>query len=124
MMGCGQIPQSLFNVRYSKHFIDLFVLFMVCALNSVKAQNDTILVDFGEQVSPAKWNFFSSFQVSAVQVMYNSKGEITNSGLRVTSKFVANNASGTVSPDPFVGFPGTVTADNIYKVYWGSLEKN
>lgn len=106
-----------------KHFyhcwigrINLYIITLVIVggFNPAKAQNDTVLIDFGSVASPPKWNYIAGYQAGTLQVLNNSKGEKTTISLSVTSSFVNLNASGTNNPEPLTGFPGSVTVDNFY----------
>lgn len=110
-----QNPKRSFMAGPRKLFLLAFVVIMVCAFNPVKAQNDTIQVDFGTAASPANWNFYNSWIIGADKAdMVNSKGESTTVGLKIIKAFVNQKADGTATPDPITGFPGTVTADYFY----------
>lgn len=119
-----QNPKRLFNARVGTICILIIVCVIVGGFNPAKAQNDTILIDFGSIASPPKWSYISGCQAGALQVLNNSKGEKTNINPFVPSSFVNLNASGTDTPDPLAGFPGSVTVDNFYscKYAMGELE--
>lgn len=124
MVARKQIFKRLNQSWIGEIYLFIIAFVIVGGFNPAKAQNDTILIDFGSVASPPKWNYVSGYQAGTLQRLNNSKEEQTTISLLVTSNFVNLNASGTDNPDPITGFPASVTADNFYssKYAMGAFE--
>ncbi|MEM1319775.1 MAG: SGNH/GDSL hydrolase family protein [Bacteroidota bacterium] len=91
----------------------LSLLFLLSTA-SVSAQQQTILVDFGNTASPAPWNNLSNPNNGRIDALVHSLGLPTNIALEVIDSFTSINTSGTQSPDPALGLPGTASGDSFY----------
>lgn len=88
--------------------------FLMAVLPASFAQNDTLLIDFGNNVSPAPWNNLTSARTGAVADMTNSAGVFTGFGIAVTDTFNNINTAGTQMPDPALGFVPTASGDSFF----------
>ena len=78
------------------------------------AQNDTILVDFGNNQSPAPWNNFTNTSNGVLSGLVNTDGFATDIALTVIDSFNGINNSGTTMPNPALGIPATASGDSFY----------
>jgi lysophospholipase L1-like esterase len=76
--------------------------------------NDTIFVDFGNNISPAPWNNLADPVAGTIPNLLNGRGLMTDAGLTVYDPFNNLNTSGSTTPDPAIGFPVTATADSFF----------
>jgi len=75
---------------------------------------DTILVDFGNVLSPAPWNNLTDPAAGEIGLLPNQDGLLTSYGIRVFDPFNNINTAGSVTPDPAIGFPPTATGDSFF----------
>jgi len=77
-------------------------------------QNDTVLVDFGNFISPAPWTNINNQTNGQVNPLVNEKGLTTNYRIEVFDAFNGINGSGSQAPDPSLGIPGSASGDSFY----------
>ncbi len=75
---------------------------------------DTILIDFGNVLSPAPWNNVSDPAAGFISDLGNSAGQPTGKSILVFDPFNNINTVGTQSPDPAIDFPPTATGDSFF----------
>ncbi|MEZ4983685.1 MAG: SGNH/GDSL hydrolase family protein [Saprospiraceae bacterium] len=75
---------------------------------------DTLLVDFGNNLSPAPWINITDPVAGQVALMTNENGAQTPYGIRIFDAFNNINTAGTVTPDPTIDFPATATGDSFF----------
>ena len=75
---------------------------------------DTILVDFGDNLSPLPWNNVSDPILGSIEGLMNAKGHQTPFGIGVTDAFNNINRDGTLLPDSSVGMPPSATGDSFF----------
>lgn len=78
------------------------------------AQTDTILIDFGNNLSPAPWNNVTDPVSGRIDNLLNSAGIQTSASIFVYDPFNNINTAGTLSPDPAIGFPPSATGDSFF----------
>lgn len=78
------------------------------------AQNDTILIDFGNTLSSPPWNNIISVGSPTNYPLINSYGYQTNYSISVIDSFTGTNSSGTTSPAPELKIPGTASGDSFF----------
>lgn len=76
--------------------------------------NDTLLIDFGNTLSPAPWNNILEPAAPDTTLLVNSAGFATDYGLSVFDAFNNINTGGTQTPDAAIGFPATATGDSFF----------
>jgi len=81
---------------------------------SLEPNIDTILVDFGDDFSPAPWNNVSDPNVGVIEDLLLSNGYSSNRGIAVTDSFNNINRAGTMEPDSALGMPPTATGDSFF----------
>ena len=75
---------------------------------------DTLLIDFGNNISPAPWNNVGDPVAGHINDLVNSAGFSSGRGIVVFDPFNNINTNGTQSPDPAIGFPPTATGDSFF----------
>lgn len=98
------------NLRFLRFSMMLAVLLPL----SLLAQNDTLLIDFGSNVSPLPWNNVTAPRDGSVANMMNSAGVMTGFGIAVTDTFNNINTAGSQEPDPSLGFAPQATGDSFF----------
>lgn len=83
---------------------------------SLFAQTDTILVDFGNMLSPPPWNNLTNAKIGANPNLINHYGLSSGISIAVVDSFNNVNSNGTQMPDIAIGFPATATGDT----FWGN----
>ncbi len=94
--------------------IAIISFLLLVTLLSAKAQNDTILVNFGDTDPQGMWNTLSDAIEGNLSNLKNSKGEQTNIAVEIFDRFNGINQGGTKSPDPSTGFPSYATANSFF----------
>lgn len=100
-----------------KLLLQLFKISIVMAVLlplSLHGQNDTLLIDFGNNISPVPWNNITAPRDGAILNMTNSAGNLTGFGVAITDTFNNINTAGTQEPDASLGFPPTATGDSFF----------
>ena len=100
-------------------FYTLFLLLCAALLLSggLHAQDtarDTILVDFGTNLSAGNWNNVTGFTDDSLGLLINSRGLRTRYGLNVSDAFRGVNTGGTATPDAELGLPASATGDSFF----------
>ncbi len=95
--------------------IGLFWALMI-GVNSLWAQvrNDTVLIDFGSNISPFPWNNITDPVAGFIADMVNTDGGQSGIYILVYDAFNNINTAGTLTPDPAIGFPATATGDSFF----------
>lgn len=78
------------------------------------AQTDTILIDFGSNLSPAPWNNLSNPATGTLSGLVNTDGITTDFAITVIDSFNGINNNGTIMPDTVLGIPATASGDSFY----------
>ena len=89
-------------------------IMLACIPLGLTAQSDTVLIDFGNNVSPLPWNNVTGPRDGAIDDMTNADGRLTGFGIAVTDTFNNINRSGTQMPDSTLGFLPTATGDSFF----------
>ncbi|MBX2926421.1 MAG: SGNH/GDSL hydrolase family protein [Saprospiraceae bacterium] len=97
-----------------QRFLQLLAGVLLCGLFSASAQTDTILIDFGNNLSPAPWNNLTDPVAGQIGDLINSAGQPTGRSIAVYDPFNNINTAGTLSPVPAIGFPPTATGDSFF----------
>jgi lysophospholipase L1-like esterase len=92
----------------------LSTLFLLLGVLSASAQQDTILIDFGNQLSPAPWNNLADPAAGRIDNLLNTAGTLTGKSIVVYDPFNNINTNGATAPDPALGFPPTATSDSFF----------
>ncbi|TXF89967.1 SGNH/GDSL hydrolase family protein [Neolewinella aurantiaca] len=92
----------------------IFLLALPYTLAAQVPANDTLLIDFGNNLSPAPWNNVTDPAVPDTITLANSAGFTTTYGLSVSDPFNNINTGGTQTPDEGLGFPATATGDSFF----------
>ncbi len=92
----------------------LNVALLSLAVLPASAQSDTILIDFGNILSPAPWNNISNPSAGQVDDLLTSTGFSSGKSIAVYDPFNNINTAGTTSPDPAIAFPPTATGDSFF----------
>jgi lysophospholipase L1-like esterase len=105
-------------MQYTRFIFLLLVATVLLALpRTLGAQtptNDTLLIDFGNVLSPLPWNNVTDPVAQDTVSLTNSAGFTTPYGLSVTDPFNNINTGGTQSPATDLGFPATATGDSFF----------
>ncbi|PPK85806.1 lysophospholipase L1-like esterase [Neolewinella xylanilytica] len=99
---------------YSRFLPLLVCLLAISYLGAQDTEQDTILVDFGTQLSTGNWNNLTNFTDGAVPVLLNAAGERTRYGIEVSDTFRGVNTGGTTEPDDSLALPATATGDSFF----------
>jgi len=78
------------------------------------AQNDTILIDFGNNLSPAPWNNVTDPVAGSIPDLLNTQGQPSGRSILVYDPFNNINTNGATAPDPALGLPATATGDSFF----------
>ncbi|MBB4077560.1 lysophospholipase L1-like esterase [Lewinella aquimaris] len=92
-------------------WLGLFVL-LSAALQG--QDRDTILVDFGSDLSATPWNNVTDPVAGTIERLLNRRGNLTTYGIAVTDPFNNVNTGGTKSPDASTGLPATASGDSFF----------
>ena len=92
-------------------WMGLFFLFYSLQAGS---QNDTILIDFGNNPTPPPWNNLSDANAGQIAHLLNAQGLKTAIGIAVVDSFNSINTNGTIHPDPALGIPATASGDSFF----------
>lgn len=95
------------------HRVVFILLFLSCSFIGF-AQNDLILVDFGNTPSPAPWNNLSNPKDGQIDQLTNSYGILTDISLTVTDSFSYINTNGTQMPNPDLGILSSASEDSFF----------
>jgi lysophospholipase L1-like esterase len=76
--------------------------------------SDTVLIDFGDNLSVGGWNNVSSPDTGMIADLVDDNGVLTGYGIAVVDSFNNINRSGSSNPDPALGFPPTATGDSFF----------
>ena len=96
----------------SKFYVIIVALLLI--FQSISAQNDTILIDFGNTPTPGVWNNISNPVDGQINNMINTSGMSSGKNILVFDAFNNINTNGTQNPDPSLGFPATATGDSFF----------
>lgn len=78
------------------------------------AGQDTVLVDFGDNLSTLPWNNLADPAAGTISNMINAKGNSTPYNIAVYDAFNNINRNGTTSPDSSIAMPPTATGDSFF----------
>lgn len=92
----------------------IITLALMFSFYEISAQNDTLLIDFGNNLSPAPWNNITDPVAGNNADLLNSEGLQSGIGIAVIDPFNNINTAGTTTPDPVIGFPATATGDSFF----------
>lgn len=98
--------------------IKKFKLLIISGLSlfslSLNAQNDSILIDFGNILSPFPWNNLTNVSSGQIPVLINTQGYNTHAGIRVIDAFSGINTNGTTTPDSASGIISSASSDTFF----------
>lgn len=86
----------------------------LCLVFNLTGQTDTILIDFGNELSPLPWNNITNPHSGNSNNLINANGFETSIDITVIDSFNYINNSGTEMSDPGLNLPATATRDNFY----------
>ena len=95
----------------------LLALLSCCLLTNLIAQEDgrdTLLIDFGTEVSPAPWNNLTDAGSGSITNLLNARGNPSGYGIAVSDSFNNVNTAGTREPATALGLPATATGDSFF----------
>ncbi|MGB3798401.1 MAG: GDSL-type esterase/lipase family protein [Lewinella sp.] len=97
----------------------LYPLLLTClccllAPHLTAQDQDTILIDFGDNLSAAPWNNLVDPNAGEIGVLTNALGDPTRYGIAVTDAFRDINRGGTTEPAGDLDLPATATADSFF----------
>lgn len=92
----------------------LFFAMLFLAVHLLVAQNDTILIDFGNNLSPAPWNNLTDPVAGSIPDLLNTQGQPSGKSILVYDAFNNINTGGATMPDPALGLPATATGDSFF----------
>jgi lysophospholipase L1-like esterase len=78
------------------------------------SNEDSVLIDFGNNLSAAPWNNVTDPVAGTITDLVNANGFTTGVGIAVTDPFNNINTAGTLTPDTTLQFPGTATGDSFF----------
>ncbi|WNJ19156.1 SGNH/GDSL hydrolase family protein [Pontibacter sp. G13] len=81
---------------------------------SVHAQQDTLLLDLGSNLSPFPWNNLTLPRTGSLPDLYNHQGFSTGISVAVTDEFNGVNQSGTTQPDPALAIAAQASGDSFF----------
>ena len=93
------------------------IVLMLIITQGLFAQSDTILFDFGAQLtaSTEPWNNMTDVAgAGQIAQLKNTRNLYTTMGVNVYDRFTGINESGTTTPDAGLGLPSRATRDNYY----------
>jgi lysophospholipase L1-like esterase len=99
-----------------KHII-LQLILSITLLNlsyDIQAQQDTILIDFGNNRSAFPWNNIENTNNGAIRDLINSDGFNTGIQIEVSDAFNGINNSGTMEPSADLHIPATASGDSFF----------
>lgn len=91
-------------------FLLLFISFPLLRA----AEPDTVLIDFGNDLSPAPWNNVTNARTDTLADLLTSNGLNSGISLVVSDSFNNINTTGTNMPDPSLDLPSTATGDSFF----------
>ena len=100
-------------MKTGKYVLLGFVCLMLAG-NVVKAQNDTLLIDFGSITSLPPWNNMTNPQTGSLNELINTKGISTGISIAVIDSFNSVNTNGTINPLPELGIPPSASGDSFF----------
>ncbi len=80
----------------------------------VVSLTDTLLIDFGSNLSPLPWNNVTDPTTDRIDDLLTSTGLASGKSVAVYDAFNNINTAGTLSPEPAIGFPPTATGDSFF----------
>lgn len=93
----------------------IVLLLLCCSVSGLQAaEPDTVLIDFGNDLSAAPWNNVTNARNDTLADLLNSKGLTSGISLVVTDSFNNINTTGTSAPDPSLNLPATATGDSFF----------
>ena len=92
----------------------LLLLLLPAIASAQSPPSDTLLIDFGNVISPAPWNNIADPVAAQIDDLTNAAGFASGYGLRIFDPFNNINTAGTQAPDPAIGFPATATGDSFF----------
>lgn len=75
---------------------------------------DTVLVDFGDNLSPLPWNNIADPVGGTIEGLMNAKGNPTPYAITINDAFNNINRAGAMNPDSALGMPPTATGDSFF----------
>jgi hypothetical protein len=81
---------------------------------SIYTQNDTVLIDFGNTLSPAPWNNVTNSTNGSVNNLINNKGFSTPYNISVYDSFKGINNSGTTASNQSLGIHSNASSDSFF----------
>ena len=105
---------SYLSARLMKIKYTTFALISFFIGLNIYAQNDTIIIDLGNNLSSPPWNNIVSVSSPFNYPLINSFGYPTDYFIAVTDPFTGINNSGTTSANPGLKIPGTASSDSFF----------
>lgn len=100
-----------------KYFYQLFAFFvftLICNIAISQTSRDTVLIDFGDNLSPAPWNNLTDPVAGNINNLINAKNNLTGYNILVTDPFNNINRDGSTTPGAQVNMPPTATGDSFF----------
>ena len=93
-----------------------FIIFIIALIlsSSMHAQRDTILIDFGNNLSAFPWNNIENTNNGVIRDLINSDGLNTGIQIEVSDAFNGINNSGTTEPSADLNIPATASGDSFF----------
>ena len=94
-------------------FLIILVLFSLPFIQ-ISAQNNTILIDFGNSTSTAPWNNLTNPQNGSIGNLKDRFNRNTGTAINITDSFRGINNSGTQSPNSSLAIPASASRDSFF----------
>ncbi|MCP9237322.1 SGNH/GDSL hydrolase family protein [Lewinella sp. JB7] len=92
----------------------MWLLFSLTTTSLTAQDRDTLLIDFGSDLSASPWNNVTDPAAGSVGQLLNKLGNLTTYGLTVTDPFNNVNFAGTQEPAASTGIPPTASGDSFF----------
>lgn len=94
----------------------LLFLFLLCSINIITAQTETINIDFGSETSQTSplWNNITNPASGVVYNLVNSNSASTGISIAITDDFLGSSNTNTAAVSETLKFPSTAISDFFY----------
>ncbi len=100
--------------HFNKLLISILCLGLLFGRAYATTPPDTVLIDFGDNLSPAPWNNLSNPRDGAIADMLTTTGLSSGIGIAVSDSFNNINLGGTQAPDPSLQLPASASGDSFF----------